>query len=260
MYLVWTAGYRPPSPAVASQSLGIAQDRERRAGPVRCWSSRAEATCSLPMARHAPVYRPCATNQAGVPYGRDRTQVPAPPRTTSQRLRFPSRCRDAAHPTVEGAYQTCFAARRRVRNISWRLCLCVKGVRTVSDLLVRVRVLGPYYGGLANPIYQPGVIWAVPPSKMRTRLVSRRVVVSGTSAGGSCRRVKGVASSAHRNRPSSHRPVHILLRVLWRSPPTISRCAVAQLALKIPGGGLATLVHPCRGPPGLIPSGQPMAR
>ncbi|KAJ7635856.1 hypothetical protein B0H17DRAFT_1217251 [Mycena rosella] len=47
---------------------------------------------------------------------------------------------------------------------------------------------------------------------------------------------------------------------MWRSPPTSNRCAVAQQVLKIPGGGLATLVHPRRGPPGLIPSGQLIAR
>ncbi|KAJ7693641.1 hypothetical protein B0H17DRAFT_1330368 [Mycena rosella] len=128
----------------------------------------------------------------------------------------------------------------------------------------------------------------IPPSKGRTRLVSRRVVVSETSAGGSAYAVRvlgpyygGLANPISRSdmgrtivedayqtcfaarrrvRNISWRLLPTSEGALWRSPPTISRCAVAQLALKIPGGGLATLVHPCRGPPGLIPSGKPVAR
>ncbi|KAF8213568.1 hypothetical protein K438DRAFT_1750809 [Mycena galopus ATCC 62051] len=34
----------------------------------------------------------------------------------------------------------------------------------------------------------------------------------------------------------------------------------ARVCRRLPGGGFATLVHPCRGPPGLRPSGRPIAR
>ncbi|KAJ7456508.1 hypothetical protein FB451DRAFT_1511389 [Mycena latifolia] len=82
----------------------------------------------------------------------------------------------------------------------------------------------------------------------RTRLVSRRTVGPKHQLGWFCRRVKGETSRRRGvlPRPGAVAPLRTCLKILK--------------SLKIPGGGLVTLVHPCRGPPGLIPSGQLIAR
>ncbi|KAJ7110318.1 hypothetical protein C8R43DRAFT_1243103 [Mycena crocata] len=110
-------------------------------------------------------------------------------------------------------------------------------------------------------LYPPGVDYGFPSCA--------RVPGSLRGMGSSCSpeqldgltAVKGVRTETDRKISSPPRNRRVVDRdmKLAVEPPSAQAQGSQQddstLQVSLPGGGLATLVHPCRGPPGLIPSG-----
>ncbi|KAJ7492178.1 hypothetical protein FB451DRAFT_1551591 [Mycena latifolia] len=157
--------------------------------------------------------------------------------------------------------------------------LVVEGGERLALCAVRVARALPIASSNDEPATRvPESLWATgsdaahPTVEERARLVSRYIRARISMLAGSCRRVKGDGGVVpHTQQPgvdmgrTTVENVPDLFRgapwdVVADSPDRQPLCTCRLKNLKIPGGGLATLVHPRRGPPGLIPSGQLIAR
>ncbi|KAJ7492148.1 hypothetical protein FB451DRAFT_1388576 [Mycena latifolia] len=119
-----------------------------------------------------------------------------------------------------------------------------------------------------EPLWATGSDAAYPTVEERARLVSQHIGARSSMLAGSCRR-GGVVPHTQQPGVDMGRTTVENVPDLFRGAPwgvvadspdrqPLRTCLLKSL--KIPGGGLATLVHPRRGPPGLIPSGQLIAR